>query len=129
MRTGWTIVALVLALVAMGGLALQPEVIAGSQIADDPKEDKDDVLAKIQSAERKLPIAELKLDQAELQKQAGQSSAEAAVRQAEEELVIAKGKLIQYRDFDSKRKIEEASRSRPRRTEPPSQQKSSPRSS
>lgn len=112
MRTTWTIIALFLSAIAVGGLVLQPSVSAlgqaGSQEAENAKPDAEDTATKIKSAERKIALAAMKLEQAQLEAESGLIAAQASVRQSGEELAIAQGKLHQYREFDSKRGIKES---------------------
>ncbi len=112
MRNRWAIVALALSAIVVGGLVLQPSLSAldpvGPQAADNEKPDAEDSATKIKSLERKLALAAMKLEQAQLEAEAGLIAAQASVRQSGEELAIAQGKMHQYREFDSKRGIEES---------------------
>ncbi len=108
MKMLWTIIGLVLAISAIAALNSQPQAIAGPQKAEESKEEKEDPVAKRASLTRQLHLAELKLRQAQLESNAGKRSADSAVEQAQAELSLAERKLVQFRELDSRQKIEEA---------------------
>jgi len=123
MRTSGIIIGLLLAFVA-GSLISFPTLSArgpeGPLVAQDapdeaPQPDPDaerkkaaERTAKLASLTRRLHIAELKLTQTQQENQSSLQSSNEAVRIAEEELAIAEGELLQFREFDSVRRREEA---------------------
>lgn len=113
MRSAWTILALITAFIAVGALTFGPQVVAGPQAAGETRDEtqkpkKENIAAEIRSVEMKIPLSELKLAQARMESDAGKGAAQSALRHAQEDLAIARAKLAQYREFDSRRQIEES---------------------
>jgi len=76
--------------------------------SDAKKPSKEDLAAKRRSIDRKIAVAELKLEHAKMEAESKQVAAQEAIHQAEEELGLARAKLVQYRDVDAPNKIEQA---------------------
>ncbi len=98
-----------------------PSAPAGAQDADEAKneedaeakakkkqEEKESLESKIRASERKLRIAEMRLQHAKMDADSQRQAVSESRRQALEELEMAKGKLAQYQDIDSRNKIEQA---------------------